>query len=60
MSPDTWYNQEEVLSQAHLEETRGQLQKRNAKARNLEILDEGIPDDNEDTIIDVPISFDGT
>ena len=60
MSPNTWYNHEEVLSQAHLEVTRGQLQKNNAEARNLAMLDEGIPVDNKDTIVDVPVSFDGT
>ena len=60
MSPNTWYNHEEVLSQAHLQVTRGQLQTNNAEARNLAMLDEGIPVDNEDTIVDVPVSFDGT
>ena len=61
ISPDTWYSHEEILSQAFQEETSEQLQKNCAEARKLAMLEEALDDDDDNvTIVDIPISFDGT
>ena len=62
ISPDTCYSHEEILSQAFQEETSEQLQKNCAEARKLAMLEEALDDDDDDnvTIVDIPISFDGT
>ena len=62
ISPETWYSHEGILSQAFQEETSEQLQKNCAEARKLAMLEEALDDDDDDnvTIVDIPISFDGT
>ena len=60
ISPDTWYSHEEILSQAFQEETSEQLQKNCAEARKLAMLEEALDDDDDNvTVVDIPISFDG-
>lgn len=60
VSLSSWYDHEEVLSKAHEEVVQDQLTKNRAEARNQAILEEGITDDNDETVISIPESFDGT
>ena len=59
MSKDTWHSHEDALLQAHTEVVQVGLEKNRKEARKLAMADEGISED-EDTLVDIPISLDGT
>ena len=60
MSLSTWYDHEEVLSKAHEEVVQEQLTKTRAEARKQAIQEDGITDANDQTVISIPVSFDGS
>lgn len=60
ISCDTWYRHEEVLTQAHDEVTKDMLEENIAEARRLALLEDGVDEDDRDTVVGIPISFDGT
>ena len=60
MSKDTWHSHEDALLQAHTEVVQVELEKNRKEARKLTMADEGISEEDEDTVLDIPISFDGT
>ena len=60
MSLSTWYDHEEALSMAHEEVKQEQLAKNRAEARLQAVQEEGINDANDQMIISIPGSFDGS
>ncbi|KAM7438619.1 hypothetical protein ABFA07_011879 [Porites harrisoni] len=60
MSKDTWHSHEDALLQAHTEVVQVELEKNRKEARKLAMADERISEEDEDTVVDIPISFDGT
>ena len=60
MSKDTWHSHEDALLQAYTEVVQVELEKNRKEARKLAMADEGISEEDEDTVVDIPISFDGT
>ncbi|CAH3019405.1 unnamed protein product [Porites evermanni] len=60
MSKDTWHSHEDALLQAHTEVVQVGLEKNRKEARKLAMADEEISEEDEDTLVDIPISFDGT
>ena len=60
MSLPTWYDHEEALSMAHEEVKQEQLAKNRAEARLKAVQEEGITDANDQMIISILESFDGS
>lgn len=60
MSLSTWYDHEEALSKAHEEVVQEQLALNKAEARKQAIEEEGITDADDQTVISIPVSFDGS
>ena len=60
MSKDTWHNHEDALLQAHSTVVQEELDKNWREARKLAMKEEGISEENDDTVVNIPISFDGT
>ena len=60
ISLSTWYEHEEALLKAHKEILEEQLAKNRAEARMQAIQEECITDANDQMIISIPVSFDGS
>ena len=60
ISLSTWYEHEEALLKAHEEILEEQLAKNRAEARMQAIQEECITDANDQMIISIPVSFDGS
>ena len=60
MSKDTWHSHEDALLQAYTEVVQVELEKNRKEARKLAMADEGISEEDEDNVVDIPISLDGT
>ena len=60
MSKDTWHSHEDVLLEAHTEVVQVELDKNRKEARTLAMADEGMSEEDEATVVNIPISFDGT
>lgn len=60
LSKDTWHSHEDALLQAHSEVVQVVLEKNRSEARKLAMTEEGINAGDEDTVINIPVSFGGT
>ena len=60
LSKDTWHSHEDALLQAHTEVVQVELEKNRREARKLAVTEEGISAGDEDTVVNIPVSFDGT
>ena len=60
LSKDTWYSHEDALLQAHTEVVQVELEKNSWEARKLAMIEQGVSAGDEDTVINIPVSFDGT
>lgn len=60
LSKDTWHSHEDALLQAHTEVVQVELEKNRREARKLAMTEEGISAGDEDTVVNIPVSFDGT
>ena len=60
LSKDTWYSHEDALLQAHTEFVQVELEKNSWEARKLAMIEQGVSAGDEDTVINIPVSFDGT
>ena len=60
LSKDTWHSHEDALFQAHTEVVQVELKKNKREARKLAMIEEGINAGHEDTVINIPVSFNGT
>ena len=55
-----WYRHQDALLEAHTDVIREKLAKNRAEARKLAFLEMREQDNDENTIAEVPESFDGT
>ena len=60
MSKVTLHNHEDALLQAHSTVVQEELDKNRREAKKLAMKEEGISEENDDTVVNIPISFDGT
>lgn len=60
MSKVTLHNREDALLQAHSTVVQEDLDKNRREAKKLAMKEEGISEENDDTVVNIPISFDGT
>lgn len=60
MRKDTWDSHGDVLIQAHTEVVQVKLNKNRKEARMLAMTDEGIREEDEATVTNIPISFNDT
>ena len=60
LSKDTWHSHEDALLQAHTEVVQVELEKNRREARKLAMIKQGVSAGDEDTVINIPVSFGGT
>ena len=60
ISKGTWHNHEDALLQVHNTVVQVELEKNRREARKLAMKEEEISEEDDDTIVNIPISFDGT